>query len=254
MDTDFQQEPSDHNSDVTYTLLKAFSGIAAGAIPIAGPLAHELVFSVLSSPAEKRKEKAIDLMANAIKEIEQKMEGMTLQSLSENEEFITILMEAIRMAMRTADEEKLKAIKNSVVNSVVNIDAKESKKLMFLNMLDGFTSLHMLTFEAFCSSHFRFHNTDFSERLISKFGEEGKYFLYRNLSREDRKLVELIVKDFDKLGLLELTEGDKKRLLKFRTNTTKGVEQQIYDGTREADSYSYRVSSLGEEFFRFIFI
>lgn len=81
--------------------------VLLSAIPFLG--AGELFKATLTPPLEKRRDQWMATIAQAVEELQQKS-GITPQSLSENEEFISLLIEASQIAWKTHLEEKRKAV------------------------------------------------------------------------------------------------------------------------------------------------
>ncbi|MCM3109973.1 hypothetical protein [Lederbergia lenta] len=122
--------------EVGYAITKG----AIGSVPIAGGVLSELFSAVFNEPATKRKEQVIYDIENRLQYLEK--EGVNLEELKENEEFLSIAMQAYNIAMRTHQVDKRAALMNSIFNtSRLLID--ENEKLMFLNYIDQFTEWHL---------------------------------------------------------------------------------------------------------------
>jgi hypothetical protein len=85
---------------------------ALSAIPIAGGLAAELFGLVLATPLTKRRDEWMESVAK-------RLEGVkaSVDSMREDPAFVTTLMQASQIALRTHREEKLEALRNAVVSS-----------------------------------------------------------------------------------------------------------------------------------------
>jgi hypothetical protein len=124
----------------------AHAGVRAGlslAPVLGGPLA-EFFSMVVAPPLEKRRDAWLIEVVNRLKKVEREVEGFKIENLAQNEEFISTLLYATQVAMRTHHEEKLEALRNIVVNSALDITAEENIHLIFMNMIDRYTPLHIL--------------------------------------------------------------------------------------------------------------
>lgn len=132
-------------SDVAHTLIKA--GISA--IPIIGGPAAELFSAIIISPLSKRRDEWIASIATALKELEEKVEGFRIESLSQNDVFITTVMHATQIAIRNHQAEKLMALRNAVLNTALSISIDENTIMIFLNLIDAFTPWHLKILQFF---------------------------------------------------------------------------------------------------------
>jgi len=126
--------------DVAYTVVKA----ALSAVPIAGGPAAELVGLVFGPPLEKRREKWLEQLADAVKEVQDKVSELTPEKLSKNEAFVTTVLRATEIAVRTHQQEKLEALRNAVVSAALPDAPDETLQQIFLNHADTLTPWHLL--------------------------------------------------------------------------------------------------------------
>jgi hypothetical protein len=116
---------------------------AISAVPYVGGPAKELFNFVITPPLEKRLAKWMNEMADRITEIEENAKGFKKENLKENQMFLTAVMHATSIALRNHQKEKLEALQNAVVNTARGIDLQEDLQLLFLNLVDSFTTLHL---------------------------------------------------------------------------------------------------------------
>lgn len=131
--------PEKSKSDTGYEIVRGIISI----IPNAGPLSV-LFENIFTSPLDKRKNEWFQSLANAIEELTDKVDSITPESLSKNEIFISVAMQATQIALRNHQQEKLNALKNAVKNSASNLSIDENKALMFTRIIDDMTPLHLL--------------------------------------------------------------------------------------------------------------
>ena len=110
---------------------------ALSAIPIGGALVTSVYDTVKGNCLSKKQEK----WRIALEERLVKLES-TLEDIGNDELFTTALVKATELAMKTAREEKLFYLANSVINSL-NPNLDEEKLIIFLDLLDKYTVSHI---------------------------------------------------------------------------------------------------------------
>lgn len=136
---DIPGEPKRSAADVAYAVIKA--GVSA--VPVAGGPAAELLGLIFGPPLEKRRDRWIDELASAVKEVQGKIEDLTPEKLSANEAFVTTAMRASEIAIRTHEEDKLDALRNAVVNTALPDAPNDTLQQIFLNYVDSLTAWHL---------------------------------------------------------------------------------------------------------------
>lgn len=118
-----------------------YEGGKAGFAAI-GPL-QVLFENIFTAPLQKRQQIWLGKMAEAIEKLEENIEGLKAENLKDNDVFITIALQASQIALRNHQEEKLKALRNAVYNSVLPNSPKVDIQSMFLRWIDQFTPSHL---------------------------------------------------------------------------------------------------------------
>jgi hypothetical protein len=136
--------PKAASGDVVYAAVKA--GISM--IPYAGAPASELLGLIVTPPLEKRRSEWMESIGNGLLELEQKM-NIVLQDLQDNDKFIDAAMDATQIALRTSEKEKLKALRNALLNSALPNSPDESIRKMFFSFIDIFGVFHIKILELF---------------------------------------------------------------------------------------------------------
>jgi len=144
-----------------------------GAIPFVGGLAAEFFAAIIKSPLSKRTENWIITMYEELKSLEEKVEGFKIEKLSENEVFITMLLNASQIAVRTHREEKLKALRTAVLNSALPNSIEEDKQLIFLRILDNLTVLDLDILREIYNYYMRPTDHYFQFVIIRNFKDKG---------------------------------------------------------------------------------
>ncbi|MFB5165981.1 hypothetical protein V2P11_09220 [Parageobacillus toebii] len=124
--------------DIIHTAVKA--GISS--IPMIGSFASEFYSMVITPPLEKRKNEWLNSLAEKVNELEQKQE-ILVDNLSKNDLFITAVLQATQIALRNHQKEKLRALRNVVLNTAINTSIEDNKVMMFLQFVDILTVWHL---------------------------------------------------------------------------------------------------------------
>ncbi len=181
-------------------------------VPFVGGALATLYETVFSSPIDKRKEAWLIELESVVAEINEQMKELTPEKLSQHELFISAYLQASNIAVRTHHAEKLKVLSNAVKNSVLKIDIDESKKLIFINLIDGMTPMH------FKVLHFLVKPEEYIERLNTKtnintsnFNSVKHYGSLTNVWNEmypkiraQSPLIDLVITDLNRSGLIRI--------------------------------------------------
>lgn len=124
--------------DYTFAITKG----GLGAIPIVGSIASELLGILVTPPLEKRRQNWMTEVGSKLKELEEKNK-IDLSTLQDNEQFIDTVLVATALALKTSEEEKIKAFKNAILNTAIGETVDKTKAQIFLNLLDTFTVWHI---------------------------------------------------------------------------------------------------------------
>jgi len=79
----------------------------------------------------------------------QKDKGINIEQLQSNDEFIDTLLQATQIAFRNSREEKLKALRNAVINTALPQPLDQTLRQMFLSRIDIFTVWHLRLLKLF---------------------------------------------------------------------------------------------------------
>jgi len=132
--------PKATTGDTAYLLVKAALS------PIPG--ATELFERFITPPLQKRTQKWMEEVAEALRNIE-KEHGVMLDTLQNDERFITIMVQATNVAIRNHKREKLSALKNVIMNSALGSDIAEDFELIFVRFVDELTPAHLYLLKFF---------------------------------------------------------------------------------------------------------
>jgi hypothetical protein len=131
--------PAEGKGDVALAIVKS----AISAVPVVGGPAAELFALVISPPLQKRQAEWMNEIAEGLKEVEQRKPGFTVESLKDNEQFISTVLNASHAAVRNHQREKLDALRNAVLNVAVGSGLDEDTEAIFLSLIDRYTAWHL---------------------------------------------------------------------------------------------------------------
>lgn len=135
--------PAKSKGDIAHSVAKA--GLSA--IPVVGGPAVELFQNVVQPPLEKRRAEWMSQVGEKLLELESN--GLNLETLQDNEQFISAAMYASQLALRTHKQEKLDALRNALTNIATDQAPEEAMQHLFLNLVDTFTVSHIQILQLF---------------------------------------------------------------------------------------------------------
>ena len=116
---------------------------AISAVPVAGGPAAELFSAIITPPLVRRRDRWVEEIAEAVEELQQRVEGLTPETLSQNDKFVSTLLHASQVASRNHQKEKLEALRNAVMNAALPKSPDDDTQQMFLNYVDDLTPWHL---------------------------------------------------------------------------------------------------------------
>ena len=128
--------PEKTGGDAAHAIAKA--GLSA--IPVVGGPAAELFQYIVQPPLEKRRVRWMVDVGEKLKELEAK--GLKLESLQSNEQFVTAVMHASQVALRTHQAAKLDALRNAILNVAKGQAPDETVQHLFFGFVDSLTEQH----------------------------------------------------------------------------------------------------------------
>ncbi|KAF6630552.1 hypothetical protein H6F38_14060 [Paenibacillus sp. EKM208P] len=114
---------------------------AIASIPVLGNLLSEAFSLLVTQPAEKRKENILIMIDQRLQQLEGN--SFDMGSLANNELFLSSVLQATQIAMRTHQQDKLAALLNIVTNVATDTSIDDSIVQMYLNIIDTFNEWHL---------------------------------------------------------------------------------------------------------------
>jgi len=130
--------PKKTTGDLAHTAAKT----AIATIPVIGGIAAELFQQVVTPPLDRRRQAWMEEIAEGLEKLEEN-ERIQIKELSNNDQFVSSLMQASQIAMRTHNEEKRTALRNAALNASLPTAPEDAIQQMFLNFIDFFTEWHL---------------------------------------------------------------------------------------------------------------
>jgi hypothetical protein len=121
---------------------------AIGAVPVAGSPLAALFGLAIGWSYNRRVQEWLDELAEAVKELQERTDGLSFEDLAEDEVFVDAVVNASRAAQATHQREKLDALRNGVLNSLAPDAPDVDTQARFFRLVDQFTAAHLrlLTF------------------------------------------------------------------------------------------------------------
>ena len=91
---------------------------ALGSVPVVGAALAVTFVTALGWRLEQRREKWFTQLAEGVEELRERVEGLDLETLADNDLFVDAVVTATRTVEHTHQEEKIAALRNAVLNSV----------------------------------------------------------------------------------------------------------------------------------------
>ena len=116
---------------------------ALNSVPVLGGLASELVEVVVGPQIERRRNEWLNSLAERLAKLEGNVEGFQVVNLVDHPAFVSAMLQAGVIALRNHNEEKLAALRNSVLNVAVSSTPGEDEHELFISLIDAFTRWHL---------------------------------------------------------------------------------------------------------------
>jgi hypothetical protein len=145
--SEIEPPPKADKKDLLYKLGKIGAAVAGGVTMIPGmsTAASEFYSFVLRPPLTKRTDNFLTQVYEKLLDLEHKIECFSVESLKDNDLFISIIYQATQRSLYNHQQEKLEALQNAVLNAAKGIDIDGSIQMLLLRYIDDLTPLHLRT-------------------------------------------------------------------------------------------------------------
>jgi len=131
--------PGQDHRDYTAAMVK----IGVSAVPMLGGPASELFGTLVAPILGRRRDAWFEELRLRVNDLIRKVDRLTFESLSQNEEFVSATLQATSVALRTHASEKLQALQNAVLNVAAGTGPDGDLQSIFLSLVDSLTPLHL---------------------------------------------------------------------------------------------------------------
>lgn len=131
--------PQQTGGDVALIVAKVFAKF----IPFAGGPASEVFLSLIRPPVEKRGEEWMQSVIDGFRSLSERVDDLEPEKLAENPCFISTLLQASNVAMKSHQKIKLDALRNAVLNSALPNAPEDDLQVLFLSLIDSFATWHL---------------------------------------------------------------------------------------------------------------
>ncbi|WP_091027210.1 hypothetical protein [Glycomyces harbinensis] len=121
------------------------TGLEAGAnvIPLVGGIVALALSKALNHKLEQRRAAWLQALADEIARLSETVDGLSPENLAENDDFIDAVVTATRIIDRTSQQEKIRLLKNAVMNSARTGAPQSDVQQLFFRMVDDLTVTHL---------------------------------------------------------------------------------------------------------------
>lgn len=249
LEEELKQAFTSTNSDNNYNATKAL----VNSIPSIGSLVVTFMESHITPPATKRLQAFLESLVRELEELKRKNNAVDFNSPV----FTTTFLQAYQIAIRNHQEEKLKALRNAVLNSSIPDSLDDEIQSIFLNWIDVFTPTHILVLK--CLYNLEQYK---QEELKAQFPEmEKKEAIYNQILKDlaDRGLIKLreayITEEQSKNNFLPYIYPNIPQLQDRKQNRKLNTVRRSEDIKAIINNSAFRkdkTTDLGKQFIQFI--
>lgn len=205
---------------------------SASLVPIVG----DIIKFIFEDPAMKRRDDWIQSLAERIQKLEEN--NIKIEDLKDNENFISAVFYASSIAVKTHSKEKHAILLNALTNTALITSADETKQIIFLNLINEFTELHILLLRFFRNPEF-YIKSIYNNQSPQFFSSITSSYLNLFLKQNDKlnitnEIIFLLTNFLHSNGLISIDSQSISNSL-----TLNGLKEK-------------RTTTLGDEFIDFI--
>ena len=134
-----EQFPQPSDSDIAHAAVRA----VVSAVPLLGGPINQVLSLVLGPPVARRRDEWLKELADALEQLETKFDGFKMESLENNEAFVSAALQATQIALRTHQHEKREYLRNALLKVAIGKGPDETRQQIFMNAIDAFSPAHV---------------------------------------------------------------------------------------------------------------
>lgn len=174
---------------------------AIAAIPVVGGSITEVMSMVLAPAITRRRDSWLKELADALDQMEQKVDGFKVENLKDDEAFISAVIDATRTAIGTHKDEKRAALRNALLNIALHRSTDEDQQQIFLRYIDELTVWHLRILQLFQNPPLHLGSKGIKTAYITGGSSQVLEDMYPEL-RGRREFYDQVVADLNARGLL----------------------------------------------------
>jgi hypothetical protein len=128
------------NGDVWHGLAK----VTLGALPVLGPAVAELFQIAIITPAQLRQTQWQIAVAEVLNRLITNVEGLSVENLANNEDFLTTVVATSHMAMKTSQIEKIRMLQAAIYRSGSGLKLQAFIQNTFLQIIERYVPEHVV--------------------------------------------------------------------------------------------------------------
>ena len=189
------EPPKRDKKDAIHTMASA----AVSAIPYVGGASLEILKTIIPSSIERRRCIWEEEVSKGLRELENKAK-LDINKIQEDEEFMSVYIQASWVAIRNHQKEKHVALKNALINSALKTSIDINMQLLYIRYVDELTPIHLLVLR------YLIDNEKALEREVH-YETIYKGFKMKTESDIDEMLFKLLCEDLRIRGLIRISEN-----------------------------------------------
>jgi hypothetical protein len=124
-------------------IVERISEAAIGSVPLIGNALAVTFVTALNWRLEQRREKWFTELAEGVEKLRERVDDFDLETLAGNDLFVDAVVTATRTVEHTHQEDKIRALRNAVLNSIAPDAPDADTQAIMLNLIDRFMPSHL---------------------------------------------------------------------------------------------------------------
>lgn len=141
-------DPPDEKSGARQVTEQAMEAVT-GAVPFVGGALAVVLAHAFSHSYEKRLRAWMEQLADVVQELIDRVDGLDVEGLSEDDDFMDAVATATRIAEKTSSQAKRAALQNALLNIGAGSLPDSDKRAVYLRYIDELTPSHMVLLDFF---------------------------------------------------------------------------------------------------------
>ena len=156
---------------------------------------------VLAPAIARRRDTWLKELAEGLEEAERKIEGFTVENLTQDEAFVSAVIDATRSAISTHKDEKRDALRNALLNIALHRSTDEDQQQIFLRYIDELTVWHLRVLQLFQNPPLHLESKGIKTAYLMGGSSQVLEDIYPELQGR-REFYDQVVADLNARGLL----------------------------------------------------